>query len=236
MQHKIVIVDDDQNIRTSVVMAFEAEGFYVSEYSNGAEALEDLLTGRFNVIILDIKMPRMDGIELLKKLREKIMTPVIFLTSKDDELDELLGLRLGADDYITKPFSMKLLIERVHTLIRREKIREKISSNQLSEREGMNRLGSLSMIDDTYECYWKGKPVNLTVTEYMLLKSLLEVPGQIKSRIQILEDIKNEKLNVAERSIDSHIRRLRNKFKKCDEDFSSIESVYGAGYRFNVDV
>lgn len=236
MQYKIVIVDDDQNIRTSVVIAFEAEGFCVSEYSNGAEALEDLLTGRFDIIILDIKMPRMDGIELLKKLREEIMTPVIFLTSKDDELDELLGLRLGADDYITKPFSMKLLIERVHTLIRREKIREKISSNQLSEREGMNRLGPLSMIDDTYECYWKGKPVNLTVTEYMLLKSLLEVPGQIKSRIQILEDIKNEKLTVADRAIDSHIRRLRSKFKKCDKYFSSIESVYGAGYRFNVDV
>ncbi len=235
MQYKIAIVDDDKNIRASMVMAFETEGFCVFEYNNGVDALDDLINIDFDVIILDIKMPRMDGMELLKKLREKITTPVIFLTSKDGELDELMGLRIGADDYITKPFSMRLLIERVFALIRREKIKKTQSEDNLNIVEN-KKLGHLSINDSTYECFWKGQKINLTVSEYMLLKSLLEVPGKIKTRIEILEYINNENLTVADRAIDSHIRRLRSKFKKIDKNFSLIESVYGAGYRFNVDI
>jgi two-component system response regulator ChvI len=229
--HTIALVDDDQNILTSVSMALETEGFRVRAYSDGTEALRDISARPVDVAVLDIKMPRMDGMELLNRLRRQSSVPIIFLTSKDEELDEILGLKMGADDYITKPFSQRLLIERIRTLIRREELsRERDSPTARGEK--MMR-GELVLDPDRHLCTWRGKPVELTVTEFLILKSLVHRPGHVRSRNQLMDAAYDDNVYVDDRTIDSHIKRMRKKFKRVDGDFSQIETLYGVGYRYN---
>ena len=230
MPQLIALVDDDRNILTSVSIALEAEGFKVDIYVDGTDALQGLSQRPADLAILDIKMPRMDGVELLAKIREKSSMPVIFLTSKDDEIDEVLGLRMGADDYITKPFSQRLLIERVRTLIRRREL----DANVVMEgaNAGVLRRGDLEMDPSRYRCSWKGVSVNLTVTEFLLLKSLAIRPGHVKNRDQLINAAYGERIYVDDRTIDSHVKRLRKKFKLLDAKFTAIETLYGIGYRY----
>ncbi|NCC20935.1 MAG: response regulator transcription factor [Alphaproteobacteria bacterium] len=229
MTQQIVLVDDDQNITTSVSMALDAEGYDVRTYNDGEEGYLGIMERTPDLVVLDIKMPRMDGMEVLTKLREKSAVPVIFLTSKDDEIDEVLGLRMGADDYITKPFSQRLLIERIRALLRRESLR-----NQPSEPESGEKVvrGQLELDDARHLCTWKGEPVNLTVTEYLLVKSLAQRPGHVKNRDQLIDMAYGENIYVDDRTIDSHIKRVRKKFKAVDEEFNQIETLYGVGYRY----
>jgi two-component system response regulator ChvI len=224
----IALVDDDRNILTSVQMALEAEGFAVRTYTDGAEALRGLTTSPVDLAILDIKMPRMDGMELLERLRRQTDLPVIFLTSKDDEVDELMGLRMGADDYIKKPFSQRLLIERIRALLRRETLR---SDGTSPAGESLTR-GELTLDSARHLCTWKGQPVDLTVTEFLLLKSLASRPGHVKSRDQLMDAAYGEHIYVDDRTIDSHIKRLRKKFRVLDGEFAQIETLYGVGYRY----
>ncbi len=226
----IALVDDDRNILTSVTMALEAEGFAVRTYTDGVEALRGLTTQPPDLAILDIKMPRMDGMELLAKLRKQSQMPVIFLTSKDDEVDEVLGLRMGADDYITKPFSQRLLIERIRALLRRKELGQAPASNGSSEAPVVR--GDLVLDPARHVCTWKGKEVNLTVTEFLLLKSLAMRPGMVKSRDNLMDAAYGEHVYVDDRTIDSHVKRLRKKFKALDEEFAHIETLYGLGYRY----
>lgn len=230
MGQKIALVDDDRNILTSVSMALEAEGFDVKTYSDGESALTGLKQNPAELVVLDIKMPRMDGMEVLTKLREDNEIPVIFLTSKDDEIDEILGLRLGADDYITKPFSQRLLIERIRTLLRRKSFSEKTVEQDNSA--SIVERGDLTLDDNRHICAWKGKRVNLTVTEYLLVKALAQRPGHVKNRDQLMDLAYGDSIYVDDRTIDSHIKRIRKKFKDVDENFSQIETLYGVGYRY----
>jgi two-component system response regulator ChvI len=225
----IAIVDDDRNILTSVSIALEAEGFTVRCYSDGAEALRGILQSPVDLAILDIKMPRMDGMELLGQLRKTSKMPVIFLTSKDDEVDEVLGLRMGADDYIKKPFSQRLLIERIRALVRRGELARERESD---EAEPMVQRGELVLDPARHLCTWGGKHVELTVTEFLILKSLALRPGHVKSRDQLMDAAYGEHIYVDDRTIDSHIKRLRKKFKAVDDDFAQIETLYGVGYRY----
>jgi len=230
--NRIALVDDDQNILTSVSMALEAEGFKVSTYTDGASALRGLSgsgvdTG-VDLAVLDIKMPRMDGMELLQKLRQKSQLPVIFLTSKDDEVDELMGLRMGADDYIRKPFSQRLLLERIRTLLRRIEM----SGSPEESQEGIIRRGKLKLDEVRHVCVWGDREIPLTVTEFLILKALALRPGIVKSRDQLMDDAYGESIYVDDRTIDSHIKRLRRKFKQYDGDFNHIETLYGVGYRY----
>jgi two-component system, OmpR family, response regulator ChvI len=224
----IALVDDDRNILTSVSMTLEAEGFAVRIYTDGAEALRGLMQSPVDLAVLDIKMPRMDGMELLEKLRKSSDLPVIFLTSKDDEVDELMGLRMGADDYIKKPFSQRLLIERIRTLLRRE------VSRNTTEKTGEAAVtrGDLTLDPNRHLCTWKNQSVELTVTEFLLLKALAQRPGHVKSRDQLMDSAYGENIYVDDRTIDSHIKRLRKKFKVLDNDFNQIETLYGVGYRY----
>jgi two-component system response regulator ChvI len=226
----IALVDDDRNILTSVTMALEAEGFTVRTYTDGAEALRGLTSQPPDLAILDIKMPRMDGMELLGRLRKQTQTPVIFLTSKDDEVDEVLGLRMGADDYITKPFSQRLLIERIRALLRRKELSQPNAANGTAE--APITRGDLVLDPARHVCTWKGKEVNLTVTEFLLLKSLAMRPGMVKSRDNLMDAAYGEHVYVDDRTIDSHVKRLRKKFKALDDDFAHIETLYGLGYRY----
>ena len=229
MAEKIILVDDDRNITTSVSMALESEGFTVKTFNDGEAGLKGIESEKPNLAVLDVKMPRMDGLELLENIRKNDQNlPIIFLTSKDDEVDQVLGLRMGADDYITKPFSQRLLIERIRTLLRRQKLR----STTQNEDKILN-LGDMVLDDDRYLCAWKGEPIALTVTEYLLIKSLASNPGHVKSRDQLIEAAYGETIYVDDRTIDSHIKRVRQKFKKADKEFDRIEAVYGAGYRFS---
>ena len=228
MPQTIALVDDDRNILTSVSMTLEAEGFAVRTYTDGAEALRGLMQSPVDLAVLDIKMPRMDGMELLEKLRRSSDLPVIFLTSKDDEVDELMGLRMGADDYIKKPFSQRLLIERIRTLLRREASR---GSTEKTGEAAITR-GDLTLDPNRHLCTWKNQPVELTVTEFLLLKALAQRPGHVKSRDQLMDSAYGENIYVDDRTIDSHIKRLRKKFKVLDNDFNQIETLYGVGYRY----
>ena len=228
MPQTIALVDDDRNILTSVSMTLEAEGFAVRTYTDGAEALRALMQSPVDLAVLDIKMPRMDGMELLEKLRKSSDLPVIFLTSKDDEVDELMGLRMGADDYIKKPFSQRLLIERIRTLLRREASR---GSTEKTGEAAITR-GDLTLDPNRHLCTWKNQPVELTVTEFLLLKALAQRPGHVKSRDQLMDSAYGENIYVDDRTIDSHIKRLRKKFKVLDNDFNQIETLYGVGYRY----
>jgi len=226
----IALVDDDRNILTSVSMMLEAEGFAVRTYTDGAEALRGLTQNPVDLAILDIKMPRMDGMELLEKLRRSSDLPVIFLTSKDDEVDELMGLRMGADDYIKKPFSQRLLVERIRVLLRREALSRE-GGNGRSGSDVLTR-GDLVMDSARHMCTWKGQPLQLTVTEFLLLKALASRPGHVKNRDQLMDAAYGEHVYVDDRTIDSHIKRLRKKFKAIDPEFNQIETLYGVGYRY----
>jgi two-component system response regulator ChvI len=231
MTHKITLVDDDRNILTSVSMALEAEGFNVKSFSESEEGLKDIVANSPDLVVLDIKMPRMDGMEVLSKFREQSSTPVIFLTSKDDEVDEVIGLRMGADDYITKPFSQRLLIERIRALLRRQDLLKAQDAAPKTASEKVVR-GNLELDDARHLCTWKGMPVNLTVTEYLLVKALAMRPGHVKNRDQLIDLAYGENIYVDDRTIDSHIKRVRKKFKQVDESFEHIETLYGIGYRY----
>ena len=225
----IALVDDDRNILTSVSMALEAEGFAVRCYSDGAEALKGITATPVDLAVLDIKMPRMDGMELLGQLRRQSPIPVIFLTSKDDEVDELLGLRMGADDYIRKPFSQRLLIERIRALIRRGELAR---NREEAQGEPVVVRGQMTLDPARHLCTWRGQPVELTVTEFLILKSLAQRPGHVKNRDQLMDAAYGDHIYVDDRTIDSHIKRLRKKFKAVDPSFEMIETLYGVGYRF----
>ena len=233
----IALVDDDRNILTSVSIALEAEGYKVETYTDGASALDGLLARPPQLAIFDIKMPRMDGMELLRRLRQKSDLPVIFLTSKDEEIDELFGLKMGADDFITKPFSQRLLVERVKAVLRRIANREAAAAaggarSGLSEQAPTLERGQLLMDEERHTCTWRGKPVTLTVTEFLILQSLAQRPGVVKSRDALMDAAYDEQVYVDDRTIDSHIKRLRKKFKLVDVEFDMIETLYGVGYRF----
>ncbi len=229
MVQTIALVDDDRNILTSVTMALEAEGYHVSSYADGDEALSGLSETPVDLAVLDIKMPRMDGMELLGKLRESSRMPVIFLTSKDDEIDEVLGLRMGADDYITKPFSQRLLIERIRAILRRSEA-EQMTADE--ESESIVRRGDLVLDPIRHMCTWREGEVTLTVTEFLILEALAQRPGHVKSRDQLMDAAYGENIYVDDRTIDSHIKRLRKKFRDTDESFTQIETLYGIGYRY----
>ncbi len=224
----IALVDDDRNILTSVSMALEAEGFRVRAFADGAEALRGLTDHPVDLAVLDIKMPRMDGMDLLQRLRRHSALPVIFLTSKDDEVDELLGLRMGADDYIKKPFSQRLLIERIRALLRRAEL----AGRSGDDAAGILARGDLILDQGRHTCTWKGRDVNLTVTEFLILKALAQRPGHVKNREQLINAAYGDNIYVDDRTIDSHIKRLRRKLREIDPDFSEIETLYGVGYRY----
>ncbi|TKD17571.1 response regulator transcription factor [Rhodobacter capsulatus] len=229
---RIALVDDDRNILTSVSMTLEAEGYEVETYNDGQAALDAFSKRLPDMAVLDIKMPRMDGMELLQRLRQKTTMPVIFLTSKDDEIDEVLGLRMGADDYVKKPFSQRLLVERIRALLRRQ---EAISTGEVPVAEDTKVIvrGSLSMDPLRHSVTWKGREVTLTVTEFLLLQALAIRPGFVKSRDQLMDVAYDDQVYVDDRTIDSHIKRLRKKMRTVDDDFSAIETLYGIGYRYN---
>ncbi|MBL4803690.1 MAG: response regulator transcription factor [Alphaproteobacteria bacterium] len=229
---KITLVDDDRNILTSVSMALEAEGYDITTFNDGEAGLKGILEGSPDLVVLDIKMPRMNGMEVLEKLRETSDIPVIFLTSKDDEIDEVLGLRMGADDYITKPFSQRLLIERIRSLLRRHSMRSNTAPAGDAADDDKYVYGPLEMDDARHICTWHGKPVNLTVTEYLLLKSMAGRPGIVRNRDQLIDMAYGENIYVDDRTVDSHIKRLRKKFKNIDPDFNQIETLYGVGYKY----
>jgi two-component system response regulator ChvI len=227
----IALVDDDQNILTSVSILLENEGYNLRTYEDGAAALAALTADPPDLAILDIKMPRMDGMELLRRLRQKTSLPVIFLTSKDEEIDEVLGLHVGADDFIRKPFSHRLLLERVKAVLRRSERRKTGEDGEEEENQVITR-GKLGLDPLRHECTWQGKPVALTVTEFLILQALAQRPGYVKSRDQLMDAAYDDQIYVDDRTIDSHIKRLRKKFKVVDDDYDAIETLYGVGYRY----
>lgn len=239
MTATIALVDDDRNILTSVTIALESEGFHVRTYPDGQKAYDALSKNPADLAVFDIKMPRMDGMELLRKVRETSDMPVIFLTSKDEEIDQMLGLRMGADDYIAKPFSQRLLIERIRALLRRTEIQARKASGTASpsedEEDQVMVRGELELDSLRHSVKWKGSNVTLTVTEFLILQSLAQHPGHVKSRDNLMDSAYSDDVYVDDRTIDSHIKRLRKKFRKSDDAFTAIETLYGVGYRFNQD-
>jgi len=231
---KIALVDDDRNILTSVSMTLEAEGFEVETYHDGQAALDAFNKKLPDMAVLDIKMPRMDGMDLLQRIRQKTKMPVIFLTSKDDEIDEVLGLRMGADDYVKQPFSQRLLVERIRALLRRQNAQAGEIVADSEETNVMER-GELRMDPIRHSVSWKGSDVSLTVTEFLLLQALAQRPGFVKSRDQLTGVAYADQVYVDDRTIDSHIKRLRKKMRTVDDEFSAIETLYGIGYRYNED-
>jgi two-component system response regulator ChvI len=213
-------------------MTLEAEGFDVDTYNDGQTALDAFNRKMPDMAVLDIKMPRMDGMDLLQRLRQKTSMPIIFLTSKDDEIDEVLGLRMGADDYVKKPFSQRLLVERIRALLRRQEAIAGDSLDPAEEHKIMVR-GNLTMDPLRHAVKWKGRDVSLTVTEFLLLQALAQRPGFVKSRDQLMDVAYDDQVYVDDRTIDSHIKRLRKKMRQVDENFSAIETLYGIGYRYN---
>jgi two-component system response regulator ChvI len=230
MTATIALVDDDRNILTSVSIALQAEGFLTRVYSDGETALKALTDNPPDLAVFDIKMPRMDGLELLRRLREKSSVPVIFLTSKDDELDEALGLAMGADDYIAKPFSQRLLIARIRAILRRTEIVQK--PEEAAETAEKLERGRLVMDPARHRVTWGGKDVTLTVTEFLILETLAQRPGIVKTRNQLMDAAYHDDIYVDDRTIDSHIKRIRRKFRQVAPDFDAIDTLYGAGYRF----
>ena len=226
MSERVVLIDDDNHILTSVSVSLKSEGWDVETYPDGEKGLIALQRNPPDIAILDIKMPRIDGMELLKRLRATSNLPVIFLTSKDDEIDEALGLRMGADDYITKPFSQKLLVERIRAVLRRS------SLDEIKDPEKNLQRGQLTLDLDRHTCRWKEFDVRLTVTEFLLLHNLASRPGLVKSRDQLMDAAYGETIYVDDRTIDSHIKRMRRKFRHFDKDFDQIETLYGVGYRY----
>ena len=237
MSPVIALVDDDRNILTSVSIALQAEGFVTRVYSDGAAALKAFAENEPDLGVFDIKMPAMDGMELLRRVREQGGSlgamPVIFLTSKDDELDEALGLAMGADDYIAKPFSQRLLIARIRAILRRQEFARGVAAGTQVEAEPvLLERGRLAMDPARHKVSWDGKPVTLTVTEFMILEALAQRPGVVKSRNQLMDIAYSDDVFVDDRTIDSHIKRLRRKFRGADPEFDAIETLYGVGYRF----
>ncbi|MEM7775964.1 MAG: response regulator transcription factor [Pseudomonadota bacterium] len=226
----VALVDDERNILTALSLALEAEGFRVRTYNDGAAALDGLLEEPADLGIFDIKMPRMDGMELLRRVRQTTDMPVIFLTSKDEEIDELFGLKMGADDYIAKPFSQRLVVERVKAVLRRSQAREgNVSANEASR---VLERGMLRLDPERHTCHWDARPVTLTVTEFLILQALAARPGVVKTRDALMDAAYDDQVYVDDRTIDSHIKRLRKKFKQVDDNFDVIETLYGVGYRF----
>ncbi|MFC0587980.1 response regulator transcription factor [Novosphingobium aquiterrae] len=233
VRQTIALVDDDRNILTTVSIALQAEGFATRVYSDGETALKALLDNPPDLAVFDIKMPRMDGLELLRQLRARSALPVIFLTSKDEEPDEALGLALGADDYIAKPFSQRLLIARIRAILRRSELpRVELGTADTGEDSETIRRGRLEMDPQRHQVLWDGEPVSLTVTEFLILEALASRPGVIKSRNQLMDAAYSDDVFVDDRTIDSHIKRLRRKFRAVDTGFGAIETLYGAGYSF----
>ena len=238
MRHTIALVDDDRNILTSVSIALQAEGYATRLYSDGESALKALSENPPDLAVCDIKMPRMDGLELLRRLRETpgagATLPVIFLTSKDDEADEALGLASGADDYIAKPFSQRLLIARIAAILRRTDLTKRIAAGESSEETLPETIvrGRLTMDPARHEVTWDGRAVSLTVTEFLILEALAQRPGVVKSRNQLMDAAYHEDVFVDDRTVDSHIKRLRRKFRLTDPEFAAIDTLYGAGYSF----
>jgi len=232
MSHVIALVDDDRNILTSVSIALQAEGFITRVYTDAASALKAFTDNMPDLGVFDIKMPQMDGMELLRRLREFSAMPVIFLTSKDDELDEALGLAMGADDYISKPFSQRLLLARIKAILRRQDLARSEAAPNAQEEQELIVRGRLSMDPARHKVVWDGKDVTLTVTEFLILQALAQRPGVVKNRNQLLDAAYQEDVYVDDRTIDSHIKRIRRKFRAVDPDFDAIETLYGVGYRF----
>ena len=234
MNHEIALVDDDRNILTSVSIALQAEGFVTRVYPDSTAALKAFMEKQPDLGVFDIKMPHMDGIELLRRVREFSAIPVIFLTSKDDELDEALGLAMGADDYISKPFSQRLLIARIRALLRRQELARGAATASEDEPEPvLLERGRLVMDPARHKVLWDGKDVTLTVTEFLILETLAQRPGVVKTRNQLLDVAYQDDVYVDDRTIDSHIKRMRRKFRASDPDFDAIETLYGVGYRFD---
>jgi two-component system response regulator ChvI len=229
MPPAIALVDDDRNILTSVAIALESEGFKVRSFSDGASALRELKDRPADLGVFDIKMPGMDGLELLSRLRRDSQMPVIFLTSKDEEIDEVLGLKMGADDYIRKPFSQRLLIERIRAVLRRSEGGDRAPGEEAAK--ALER-GPLRLDPGRHLCTWAGRPVQLTVTEFLILQALAQRPGHVKTRDQLMDAAYSDNVYVDDRTIDSHIKRLRRKFKAADAEFKAIETLYGLGYRY----
>ena len=227
----IVLVDDEQNILKSLRAALEAEGYKVRTYPDGMAALEALTEEPADIGVFDIKMPRMDGMELLRRMRQQSDMPVIFLTSKDEEIDELFGLKMGADDYIAKPFSLRLVVERVKAVLRRNSIKDGTPQTPEAARAVVER-GKLKLDPERHTCHWDNKGVTLTVTEFLILQALATRPGVVKTRDALMDAAYDDQVYVDDRTIDSHIKRLRKKFKQVDDDFDVIETLYGVGYRF----
>lgn len=229
----ITLVDDDENIVASIQLALESHGHQVKAFYDGLSGLEGLEKDPPDLAILDVKMPRMDGMEVLKRFRQNHNTPVIILTSKDDEIDEILGFNLGADDYMHKPFSQRLLIERVKAVLRRGRADEEAeheTAEQVSARA--IKRGRLTLDPARHDCLWDGHPVKLTVTEFLLLQSLAQRPGFVKSRDNLMDAAYDDQVYVDDRTIDSHIKRMRKKFRQVDKEFDAIETLYGVGYRY----
>jgi two-component system, OmpR family, response regulator ChvI len=226
---KITLIDDDENIVASVSLALENHGHAVTAYYDGASGLSALESDPPDLAILDVKMPRMDGMEVLRRLRQSSSVPVIILTSKDDEIDEILGFNLGADDYVHKPFSQRLLIERVKAVLRRASQEDGEADANASK---AIKRGRLTLDPARHDCLWDGKPVRLTVTEFLLLQSLAQRPGFVKSRDNLMDAAYEDQVYVDDRTIDSHIKRMRKKFRDVDPEFDSIETLYGVGYRY----
>jgi two-component system response regulator ChvI len=234
MSHVIALVDDDRNILTSVSIALQAEGFVTRVYSDGATALKAINDNPADLGVFDIKMPNLDGMELLRRLREFSSMPVIFLTSKDDELDEALGLAMGADDYISKPFSQRLLIARIRAILRRQELAKgEATAGSAEPEQQLLERGRLVMDPARHKVQWDGKDVTLTVTEFLILEALAQRPGVVKTRNQLLDVAYQDDVYVDDRTIDSHIKRIRRKFRTTDQDFDAIETLYGVGYRFD---
>ena len=231
MSHTIALVDDDRNILTSISMALENEGFKVQTYIDAENALVGISRNPPDLAVIDIKMPRMDGEELLTRLRKKTAIPILFLTSKDEEVDELLGLKLGADDFIKKSggFSIKVLIERIRVQLRKK-------TNIIDDSKNLIKHGKLMLDPSQLECEWSGKPLpeKLTTTEFLIVKELAKRPGIIKERAQLMDIAYKDNNDIEDRTIDSHVKRIRKKFRKVDQNFSAIETRYGSGYRWNV--
>ncbi|HEY7900577.1 MAG TPA: response regulator transcription factor [Caulobacteraceae bacterium] len=228
---KITLIDDDENIVASVSLALENHGHAVTAYYDGASGLSALESDPPELAILDVKMPRLDGMEVLRRLRQTSNVPVIILTSKDEEIDEILGFNLGADDYIHKPFSQRLLIERVKAVLRRASPEEGAAEIAAANARAIKR-GRLTLDPARHDCLWDNKPVRLTVTEFLLLQSLAQRPGFVKSRDNLMDAAYEDQVYVDDRTIDSHIKRMRKKFREVDPEFDSIETLYGVGYRY----
>lgn len=226
----IALVDDERHILSSLRTALEAEGFKVRTYGDGAEAFAALTEEPADLGVFDIKMPKMDGMELLRRVRQQSDMPVIFLTSKDEEIDQLFGLKMGADDYIPKPFSLRLMVERVKAVLRRSQPKD--GQVSASEAARMLERGKLRLDPERHTCHWDNKPVTLTVTEFLILQALATRPGVVKTRDALMDAAYDDQVYVDDRTIDSHIKRLRKKFKVVDDDFEMIETLYGVGYRF----